>query len=122
MKLGKRVGLGIGAVLLIGVLLSMGMGVLVCSEIVAEDRAFWLLWALMQGVLFGSCYWCARSAAKSRLPIALTVAGGYTLLLWIGRILIWTGEGNAAWWRLLAPILVGALAGLCSGRKRTRRR
>lgn len=122
MKIGKRVGLGIGAVLLSGVLLSMGAGLLVCGEIVTEDSAFWLVWALMQGALFGSCYWCARSAAKSRLPIALAVAGGCTLLLWVGKLLLWPGEGSTAWWRLLAPMLVGALAGLCSGRKRTRRR
>ncbi len=122
MKIGKRVGLGIGTVLLTGALLSMGAGLLVCGEIAAEDSAFWLVWVLMQGALFGSCYWCARSAAKSRLPIALAVAGGCTLLLWLGKLLLWPGEETGTWWRVLTPLLIGALAGVLSGRKRTRRR
>lgn len=122
MKIGKRVGIGIGAVLLAGALLSMGTGLLVCGEVLSESGAFWLVWVLVQGVLFGSCYCCARSAAKSRLPIALAVAGGCTLLLWLGKLLLWPGEESAAWWRLLVPFLTGALAGVFSGRKQTRRR
>lgn len=122
MKIGKRVGIGIGAVLLTGLLLSMGMGMLVCGELLSEDGAFWLLWVLTQGVLFGVCLWCARSVAKSRLPVAMAVAGGCMSMLWIGKLLFWPGEGTGAWWRLLIPLLIGALAGVISGRKRTRRR
>ncbi len=118
----KRAGLGVAAAWVASALLCGLLGLLVSKEVLPLHAAPVIAVILAGAALFTACYLVARTASKSRLPIAMAMALVFSLVSMAIRAAAIPTQPMTLGWTTAVPFLAAAAAGLLSSKKKTRRR
>lgn len=117
----KRAGLGVAAAWGASALMCGLLGLLVSKEVLPLHAAPVAAVVLSGLALFAACYLVARTAAKSRLPIALGMALAFSLLSIAIRAAAIPSQPMTFGWTTAVPFLAAAAAGLLSSKRKVRR-
>ena len=110
-----------GCCILIMFLISAAASVLVMNELLLYENVAWLQMIIKLAVVLAACLLSAQKAGHGKMVVSILTALVLVGCLVIVKVLFYPDCKFDMGWDILLMFIAAVLAGLISGRKRTRR-